>query len=159
MQRLSKVFLGKYSSRSPLNLVIAHEERHPFADVPNVRRLSRPQNVYYRTNVSCIQANNPWGYQLQSPTTCWTIYCVSILDNDVALSKYSYCVLHVHITSIVVSHNRLVTDTKKWWEWTSILNLELWPLISFHFFTKSKQFRLSAPSVYTLILATQLLHL
>jgi hypothetical protein len=43
----------------PLNLVIAHEERRPFTDTQNVKRLSRPQNVYFHTNVSCIQASNP----------------------------------------------------------------------------------------------------
>ncbi len=53
----------------PLNLVVAHEERHPFTDMQNIKRLSRPQNTYYHTNVSCIRATNPsfQDSQLQIP--------------------------------------------------------------------------------------------
>jgi len=43
----------------PLNVVVCHEERRPFRDSSNVTRLSRPQNVYYHANLSCIRANNP----------------------------------------------------------------------------------------------------
>ena len=43
----------------PHNLVIAHEERRPFSDAHNVTRMSRPQNVYYHPNVSCIRRQNP----------------------------------------------------------------------------------------------------
>ena len=54
----------------PLNLVVAHEERSPFTDTQNVTRVSRPQNVYYHSSLSCIQANNPSFIcsQLQIPT-------------------------------------------------------------------------------------------
>ena len=34
----------------PLDMIIAHEERRPFSDSQNVKRLSRPQNVYYHSN-------------------------------------------------------------------------------------------------------------
>lgn len=53
----------------PLDLVVAHEERHPFFDAQNVRKVSRPQNTYYHTSLSCIRANNPAfvGGQLQVP--------------------------------------------------------------------------------------------
>jgi hypothetical protein len=53
----------------PLNLVVSHEERHPFTDAQNVRRVSRPQNTYYHASLSCIRASNPSfvGCQLQVP--------------------------------------------------------------------------------------------
>ena len=43
----------------PNNLVICHEEQRPFSDVQNVTCMSRPQNVYYHPNVSCIRHQNP----------------------------------------------------------------------------------------------------
>ena len=42
----------------PNDLVIAHEERRPFADANNITRLSRLQNVYYHPNVACIRRHN-----------------------------------------------------------------------------------------------------
>jgi hypothetical protein len=42
----------------PNDLVVAHEERQPFADANNKTRLSRPQNVYYHPNVACIRRHN-----------------------------------------------------------------------------------------------------
>ena len=43
----------------PLNVVVCHEERRPFRDSSNITRLSRPQNVYYHANLSCIRMGNP----------------------------------------------------------------------------------------------------
>ena len=53
----------------PLDMIIAHEERRPFSDSQNVKRLSRPQNVYYHSNLACIRANHPRfvGNELQIP--------------------------------------------------------------------------------------------
>ena len=53
----------------PNNLVICHEERRPFSDAQNVTRMSRPQNVYYHPNVSCIRRQNPSfvGSEIQVP--------------------------------------------------------------------------------------------
>ncbi len=42
----------------PNNLVIAREERRPFADASNITRISRLQNVYYHPNVACIRRQN-----------------------------------------------------------------------------------------------------
>lgn len=50
----------------PLNMVICHEERRPFIDSQNVKRSSRPQNVYYHCNLACIRANHV-GHDLQIP--------------------------------------------------------------------------------------------
>ena len=46
-----------------------NEERRPFSDAQNVTRMSRPQNVYYHPNVSCIQRQNPSfvGSEIQVP--------------------------------------------------------------------------------------------
>ena len=43
----------------PLNIVVCHEERRPFRDSSNITRFSRPQNVYYHANLSCIRMGNP----------------------------------------------------------------------------------------------------
>ena len=43
----------------PLNFIICHEERKPYRDASNPTRLSRPQNVYYHANLSCIRSNYP----------------------------------------------------------------------------------------------------
>lgn len=50
----------------PLDMII---ERRPFSDSQNVKRLSRPQNVYYHSNLACIRANHPRfvGNELQIP--------------------------------------------------------------------------------------------
>ncbi len=54
----------------PLNLVICHEERRPYRDASNATRLSRPQNVYYHANLSCIRSNHPAfiGKEVKIPT-------------------------------------------------------------------------------------------
>ena len=43
----------------PLDMVVCHEERRPFKDSSNITRLSRPHNVYYHANLSCIRMSNP----------------------------------------------------------------------------------------------------
>ena len=62
----------------PLNMVVSHEERRPFIDAQNVKRASRPQNVYYHCNLACIRANHPSfvGRELQIPL-CehFQVYC------------------------------------------------------------------------------------
>ena len=73
----------------PLNLVICHEERRPYRDASNATRLSRPQNVYYHANLSCIRSNHPSFavHEVQIPTDVELSsahkYLVNILDVNV----------------------------------------------------------------------------
>ena len=69
----------------PLNLVICHEERRPYRDTSNATRLSRPQNVYYHANLTCIRANHPS-----------FIGCEVLIPTDVELSSAYSKDLHEH---------------------------------------------------------------
>ena len=53
----------------PNDLIIAHEERGPFADANNITRISRLQNVYYHPNVACIRRQHAsfMGPKIQVP--------------------------------------------------------------------------------------------